>query len=243
MFGKADLKYELSLLRKKTRKDDENLISEAKKILKQDLFMDKKILQNLPLYRSSFEVPDEENLDASDVFTLSEIKRIAVLYRLKFLDGNLYKSEIPYEALEKIQHLNNRFRKEIKDYKVLSTYESFKKADSKNNALLFVKTNYDNYYLIHNWGKALKEHRKLIFLPLRNFENLVATVVLATLIITVSLPTRLITLDHHADYWSGYRAAAFFHLLIFDFGVTVYFTFAFAKNFSNTVWNRLRDFD
>jgi hypothetical protein len=62
------------------------------------------------------------------------------------------------------------------------------------------------------------------------------------LLLDLALPTRLITLDHSANYWSGYRAAAFFHLLIFNFGVTAYLTFAFAKNFSSSVWNRYTDF-
>jgi hypothetical protein len=108
---------------------------------------------------------------------------------------------------------------------------------------MFVKTNDDNYYLALCWGKALKESRKLKFLHLRSFETLVMAILVTTFILTMCLPTQLITLDHKAEYWSGYRAAAFFHLLIFNFGVTVYFTFTFAKNFSNTVWNRYRDFD
>ncbi len=242
MFGDTDLKYELSLLREKTRKGDDNLVSEAKKILKQDLFADGKILENLKLYRTSFEVPDEKNLDASEIFTLAEIKKIAVLYRLKFLEGNLYKPEIPYEATLKIEYLNSKFQKEIREFKILSTYDNFIKKDAGSCALLFVKTNYENYFLVHTWGKALREQRKLLFLPLRTFENLVVTVAMVTFIIVVSLPTRLITLDHKAEYWSGYRAAAFFHILIFNFGVTVYFTFAFAKNFSSAVWNRYKDF-
>jgi len=69
------------------------------------------------------------------------------------------------------------------------------------------------------------------------------TIILVTFIITMSLPINLITLDPSADYWSGYRAAAFFHLLIFNVGVVVYTTFAFSKNFSSTIWNRDRDFD
>ena len=52
-------------------------------------------------------------------------------------------------------------------------------------------------------------------MPLKNFENLFKTVLLYTLIVTLIIPTPLITLDSEATYWSGYRAAAFMHLLIF----------------------------
>jgi hypothetical protein len=242
MFGNADLTYELSRERKKTRRGEDHLVSEAKKILRRDLFAEKKILEHLKLYRSSFEVIDEEELDSSFVFTVTEIKRIAVLYRLKFLDSGLFKSEIPYEATLKLGHLNEKFHKEIKEFKLLAPPANFSDKPPEVQSLLFIKTNYDNYYLLHSWGKPLKQSRKWLFLPLREFETLVLTVVIVTLLIALSLPTRLITLDHSAGYWSGYRAAAFFHLLIFNFGVTVYFTFAFAKNFSSSVWNRYTDF-
>jgi len=242
MFDEADLKYELTHLRRKTRGVQDALVIEANRILKDDLFADKKILQNLEQYKRSFEALDEESLESENIFTGDEIKRIAVLYRLKFLEGRLYKPEIPYEGELRISHLNGKFHKEVKEFKILAPYESFVEATQGKHALLFVKTNYENYYLVHKWGAPLKKSRKLAVFPLRNFEILVATVAIITLILAISLPTRLITLDRTAEYWSGYRAAAFFHLLIFNFGVTVYFTFTFAKNLSSTVWNRYRDF-
>lgn len=235
------LKHELNRVRNKTRKQDQ-AVSEVKKILKQDLLGGKKILENLPLYNNSFALMDEEEIENSDVFTVDEIKSIAILYRLKFLERSFYKPGIPNDVALKIENLNIKFHKEITEYTILASHDSFVNLNNNEEVLLFLKTNYDNYYLLHTWGKPLKAHRKIQFLPLRNFETLVATIFLITLLITIILPTRLITLDHKAEYWSGYRAAAFFHLLIFNFGVTVYFTFAFAKNFSSSVWNRYKDF-
>lgn len=243
MFGDVNLIHELTRLRK-TKYQEENLVvSEAKKILHRDLFTRKKILENLQHYSKSFYTLDEEDLDMRFVFSVEEIKRIAVLYRLKFLDSRFFKPDLPYEAHIKLEELNIRFRKEIRDYKILSHYENFSDAAANYQAVLLVETNYGNYYLLHLWGKTLKQARKLKCFPLRNFETLISTVIIATLVLAVSIPTDLITLDRNAGYWSGYRAAAFFHLLIFNSGVTVYFTFAFSKNFSSTVWNRYKDFD
>jgi hypothetical protein len=243
MFGEIDIQDKLFQLRNKSRKVEDTLLSEAHRILQKDLFTEKKILENLKEYNSAFGLLDEEDLDKEFIFTLQEIKQLAVIYRLKFLESKFFKPEIPYEAILKIKALNSEFHKEIKHFKILAPPVSYEKSNSEHDAILFAKTNYENYYLVHRWGKALKASRKLFFLPLRSFENLVFTVVLTTLILAVSLPTRLITLDHKAEYWSGYRAAAFFHLLIFNFGVTVYLTFTFAKNFSNSIWNRYKDFD
>ena len=243
MFDKVDIPSELGKIRQKTRQQEEVLLSEAKKILHKDLFAEKKILQNLKQYARSFEVIDEEDVDADLIYTAGEIKEVAVIYRLKFLESKYFNPEIPYEAILRIKHLDEKFSKELKIFKVLATPASFTANAKNQQCSLFVKTNYENYYLIHQWGEPLDWKRKLLYLPFRRFETLALFVMLFTLTLTLVLPTRLITLDAKATYWSGYRAAAFFHLLIFDFGVTVYFTFAFALNFSSSVWNKRKDFD
>jgi len=243
MFEGTDIEQELVRLRNGMRSHEDKLIFEAKRILKKDLFAESKILENLKQYNKSYEVIDEEDVDPNFVFTPAEIKKMAVLYRLKFLESKIYKPEIPYEAILKIKYLNDTYNKEMKLFRMLALPESFIHADSKTASVLFIKTNYDNYYLIHRWGNKLQKSRLLKFWPLRYFENLFISILIITLVITLSLPTRLISLDPKAEYWSGYRAAAFFHLLIFNMGVTAYFTFAFSKNFSSSIWNSERDFD
>lgn len=243
MFKKVDLSHQLQQLRNKVLSSEDTLLLQAQHLLKQDLYTDKRVLENLTQYMKSFEDLDEDLVNKESVYQPSEIKQIAIQYRLKFLETKYYKPEIPYEALMIIKELNKRNRKDIKSFKILSTAESFVKNDTDQCSLLFAKTNEENYYLVHKWGKDLPWLRKFLFIPLRTFENLVITVVISTLILCLLLPTRLITLDHSATYWSGYRAAAFFHLLIFNFGVTVYFTFTLAKNFSSAVWNQYKDFD
>jgi hypothetical protein len=243
MFRPVDISRQLGKIRDQTRSRQEELLSEAKRILRKDLFTEKKILSHLVDYGKRFETLDEEDIDTSQVFTLGEIKTIATRQRLKFLDSKLYKPEMPYEAVLKIKELNRQHKKELKHFVVLSYPASFEEKKSQHPTLLFTKTNYDNYYFVHRWGKNLPWIRQILYWPLKNFENLLATVIIFTVALTLSLPTWLITLDAKADYWSGYRAAAFMHLLIFNAGVTAYITFAFTRNFSNSVWNRKRDFD
>ena len=243
VFKEIDIKDQLSRLSQANKNAGDALLSEAKRLLNQELFTGKNVLENLKLYNLAVAFVDEEDLDADLIFSSNEIKKICVLYRLKFLSSTHYKTTLPYEALLKLEHLNDKYGKELKDFKILAPGESFAKPDNKHSALLFVKTNHENYYLVHEWGPKLKWYRKLRFWPMRHFENLFVTIILVTFIITMSLPINLITLDPSADYWSGYRAAAFFHLLIFNVGVVVYTTFAFSKNFSSTIWNRDLDFD
>lgn len=243
MFKKSDIHHHLNRLRDQERMAGGSVMSEVHKILNDDLFIEKRILENLGHYNASFHLLEEEDLDPNDLFSLPQIKQICVIYRLKFLDSKFYKPEIPYISLLKIKGLNDRFTKELKDFKIVAPAECFLDLNGTGDSILFAKTVHNNYYLVHRWGNTLPWYRRLKYWPLRNFERLFLTVICFTLLVALSLPIRWVTLDHHASYWSGYRAAAFFHLLIFNMGVTVYVTFAFTKNFSSSVWNRLHDFD
>lgn len=243
MLERNNIKEKLQHLAANSRSNQEELLREAKRILKQELFSEKKILENLKQYNKAFEILDEENLDPRLVFRIEEIRQLAITHRLKFLESKLYKSEFPYEGVLRIKYLNDSFHKDIKHFRILSHPDSFVNTSQNHESLLFARTNYDNYYLIHSWGKKPKWYRPYQFWPLKKFESLVITLLIITLIIALLLPTNLITLDAKATYWSGYRAAAFFHLLIFNLGVTAYITFAFGKNFSSSIWNRYKDFD
>lgn len=219
----------------------EHLIEDAKRVLRRDLFSEQKILQNLKAYNSAKDLLEEDSLEKENVFLLKDIKTTCVNYRLRFLDSEYYGSEIPFEAIAKIKALNQNQRKELKHFKVLGSQQALSgKRDEE--VLLLCKTMDENYYLIHRWGKPLKWSRRLFTWPLRNFETLFTSVGLITAIITIVLPTGLISLDENIDYFSGFRLAAFFHLLIFNFGVTAYITFAFNKNFSSSVWNQSSEF-
>jgi hypothetical protein len=242
-FGRVDIGRELALIRRRERSRQDEVVQEARRILEGDLFSEKKILENLGRYEKRAEKLDEEDIDQEKIFSLQEIRRVATRQRLKLLGSAMYKPEIPFEALARIRELNARHRKDLKHFFVLSYPSAFEDAGCRESALLFSQTNDDGYYLVARWGRPVPWYRSLLYWPLRNFETLLATVVSFTLLVTLILPTQLITLDSKATYWSGYRAAAFMHLLIFNAGVTAYITLTFTRNFSSSVWNRKRDFD
>ncbi len=212
-------------------------MDEVKSILNSNLLKENNILGNLKFYSKTFELLDEESVDPNFIFRPEEIKTICVKFRLRFLDSQFYKGEIPYESVLKIKDLNTKHHKDLKGFKVLASRETFSLKEKNNKpAVLFAKTLTGNYYLVHAWGEEFKWHRKLLAFPLRTFETLFLSVAFLTLLIDLTLPIRWITLDHSAPYWCGYRIATYFHLLIFLSGFTVYFTFAFNKNFSKSLW-------
>ena len=237
-----NLLEELATHKNKSEKDAERVLSEVNRILNQELFTEKNILNNLRNYNKLSEVIDEEEVEASNIFSTSEIKEIAIKFRLRFIDSQHYKFDYPYESVLRIEYLNDFHKKNLKGFKVLGTTTFFKKKDNADNALLFAPTNHGNFYLVHNWGKPLNWQRKYLNWPIKNIENLFLTIILSTLFIAISLPTSLITYDTKIPYWSTYRIGVFFHLFIFNLGVTAYITFAFSKNLSASIWNSERDF-
>ncbi len=242
MFNAVNLENELTRLRKKGKGGGEALVAEAREILRQDLFTEKKILDHLQHYQHSFFVLDEEDVETEKIFSEHEIRNIAVQYRLKFLNADLFTGGLPHTAELMIRSLNLRYRKELREIFVLASPEAFTGKGSDEQAIVFSKTAAGNFYMIDRWGKAFHWGRRAMYWPLRSFESMIATIFVFTLLITLLLPTHLITLDNKAGYWCGYRAAAFFHLLIFNTGCVVYFTFAFSRNFSSSIWNSKTDF-
>jgi hypothetical protein len=238
----VDIFAKLSEFRGKHGNEGEHVLHEVNRILNREMFSEKNILHNLRNYNKLIEVLDEEDLEHEFIFKPSDIKSIALKYRLRFLDSQSYRFEFPYEAVLKIDYLNHTHKKSIKGFKLLGTGDFFSKEKNNECALLFAPTNHGNYYLIHRWGRELKWYREYASWPLKNIETLLATVIFITLIVTLSLPIRLITLDSHATYWSGWRLGVFFHLLIFNMGFTTYFTFAFSRGLTVSNWNRGKDF-
>ncbi len=243
---KVSVPDELLKKKIKTTREEDLVISEVYTILNQDLVSETKVLNNLQHYKKRFEVLNENDLDVFHVYDNKTIKSIAIEYRLKFLDSKCFKGEIPYEAVLKIKDLNARHKKELKHFKILATEDQFRQNITELKSLsllLFAPTDLGNYYLVHKWGQELPWHRKISSWPMRRFETLFASIAIISLLLAVSLPTRLIWLPQNADYWGTYRIGAFFHILIFNMGVTAYITFAFGKNFSSNNWKQLQDFN
>jgi hypothetical protein len=237
------LTNELEKFKRKNFSIEKNLIAQAQNILNNDLISEKEILRNLQHYLSLEELITEEEVDSELIFDIESIKKTAINLRLKFLDSKFYKTEIPQDVLFEIKRLNKLYNKELKHFKVLSLPESFSSKAIEGNSILFCKTNHNNYFRIYEWGKPIRAQRKVWAWPLKSLETLSISIIIFTLIIDLILPTNLITLDREAQYWCGYRAGTFFHLLIFFSGFTAYAVITFAKNFSTNLWDRKNSYD
>lgn len=236
MFTQSNIFNELVKLNQRSLREEDLIIEEVNKIYSDSLFNKRDLLNNLSNYNNSFSLLNETDIETKNIFSLKALKKICVRLRLKFLDIEDFKGAIPYEAQLKINSLNKLQGKDLKVFKILADEKSFAKENVNAGFALFARTVYGNYYLIHSWGGKLKWYKKITAFPLRNFESLVLSLICFTLIVTLSLPTYLITLDKSATYFCNYRIGVYFHLLIFFGGFSAYYIVGFKKGFSESCW-------
>lgn len=222
-------------LRKHRSKDisKSDLLAEVKNILDLDDHKDESVYNKLQsqegISQNSLNI---DLLDTDRIYHVEHIKAICIDYRLRFLDSELFKGSIPYEAIMKIKALNKEHGIELSGFKIMAPSKLFK-LENADDPLLFAPIGNDYYYLIHKWGNDLSPFRKLAVLPFKNFENLMMLTVLVSLIASFFVPKGLFSIET-----SGVQ-----FLLIFLFmfksvaAVVLYYGFAAGKNFNTAIWN------
>ena len=222
-------------LRKHRSKDipKSDLLAEVKNILDLEDDKDESVYNKLQsqegISQNSFNI---DLLDTDRIYHVEHIKAICIDYRLRFLDSELFKGSIPYEAIMKIKALNKEHGIELSGFKIMAPSKLFK-LENADDPLLFAPIGNDYYYLIHKWGNDLSPFRKLAVLPFKNFENLMMLTVLVSLIASFFVPKGLFSIET-----SGVQ-----FLLIFLFmfksvaAVVLYYGFAAGKNFNTAIWN------
>lgn len=171
-------------------------------------------------------------LKADRIYHLDDIKKLCITYRLRFLDANFFKGEIPEEAISKIRQLEKDHDTPLSGFKVMAPAKLLK-LENADDPLLFAPLGNDYFYLIHKWGNDLHPFRKLLMWPYKNFENLVITVFLLSIFLTAITPMGLFT----------HTAAMQEYILMFLFmfksvgGIVLFYGFAKGKNFNNAIWD------
>lgn len=176
------------------------------------------------------------SLDANQLYTIDDIERLCIQYRLRFLDSSKFKGEIPYEAITKTKELEQNVGVEFSHFKIIAPDDRFRLEDCDKDPLLFVRLSDRYYYLIHQWGGDLAWHRKLMVWPLRSFTTLGITIASLSFILALMVPTQVIVGSEVSA--TGYaRLALFFWFLVSITSVVTYVGFAFFKNVTANQWN------
>ena len=175
---------------------------------------------------------DFEQLETKPIFHRDTIKKICIDYRLRFLDLDYFKGDVPVEAIESIQALEQAHNTELQKMKIVAPSKLFKLKNA-DDPLLFVPIGNQYYYLIHKWGNDLHPLRKLLMWPFKNIITSILSILLLSLILTSFMP---LTLFRAEPNWSDF-------ILIFMFmfksiaAIVIYYAFAAGKNFSRAIWD------
>ena len=231
MFSKTNMETVLQKTRDR-RISAEDIMNEVAGILaKTDRERDK-ISNNLQQPTSGKNVFNLNLLEADRIYHLDDIRKLCITYRLRFLDSNFFKGQIPEEAISRIRQLEKDHDTPLTHFKVMAPSKLLK-LENADDPLLFAPMGNNYFYLIHKWGNDLHPFRKLLMWPYKNFENLVITVFLLSALLTAITPMGLFT----------HTAAMQEYILMFLFmfksvgGIVLFYGFAKGKNFNNAIWD------
>jgi len=209
------------------------LMDEVQKILDEESAKDEKILdaiqENCEDETNHF---DFDLLSTNRIFHISDIEKICITYRLRFLNSSLFKGELPYEAISKIKQLEKEHKISLKAYKIMAPSQFFKLKNA-DDPLLFAPIGNQYYYLIHSWGRDLHPLRKLMMWPFKHLENFIVLLLLLSLIFTSLIPDGMFS-PHQTTF-------QFLIIYLFMFkwisGLAIFFGFKKGMNFSSAIWN------
>lgn len=179
---------------------------------------------------------DFSKLDTDRIFYISQIRKICIDFRLKFLSTSRFKGEYPVETISKISELEKEHDIELKGYKIAAPSILFKlkKAD---DPLLFAPMGNGFYYLIDRWGNDMNIFRKIKYWPAKNIENLLVTLFLTSLL--------LASLTHQFFFREASSVTYFIVLFMFyvkgTIGLAIFYGVAIGKNFSEYAWKSKYD--
>lgn len=230
----------------KTKTLVDELVLERKKFAtKTDILEEvKAILEQNELERSSIRLTLKEKsstnynnfefdlVETENIFHINQIQKIAIDFRLRFLDSNLFANEIPEEAISKISKLEKLHNTKLEGFKIMAPSKTFK-LDNYDDPLLFAPIGNNYYYLIHQWGKDLVWYRKLLVLPFRTMFNFVIFCGIVSLLITSATP-----LDNLGKTVPLAPIILFLFMFKAVIASSAYYFFLMGKNFNSEIWDR-----
>tara|TARA_R100001369_G_scaffold61746_4_gene88637 strand:+ start:2893 stop:3609 length:717 start_codon:yes stop_codon:yes gene_type:complete len=232
MLSKTNIELKLEQLRNK-RISEEAILDEVAQIFSE--IEAKRNIIKQTLKQESLKKQNTFNFDkleSNRIYHISDIQKLCVDYRLRFLDSRFFKGTIPEEAVSKIRQLENEHDTSLKNFKIIAPAKLLK-LENADDPLLFAPMGNDYFYLIHKWGNDLHPLRKVLMWPYKTLENLVITVFLVSLLLTAITPINLFS--------TGPTTQEYLLLFLFMFkwvgGMVLFYGFAKGKNFNTAIWN------
>ncbi|NJW51423.1 hypothetical protein [Salinimicrobium oceani] len=230
---RVNLQKKLEKLQRGARKQEE-LLEEVRLILQGE-----NISANV-LQRITASETDEatENifrfdlLETERIFHISQIQKLCIQYRLRFLGTRYFKGEIPPEALTAVRRLEAQHETEMAGFKIMAPAAYFR-LENADDPMLFAPIGNGYYYLLHKWGTDMHPLRKLMVWPLRNLENIIIFSFFASFFLTFGV--------REIFFQRFQETSQFIVLFMYTFksfvALTFFYGISLGKNFSSGNWN------
>ncbi len=232
IFPRTNIESRLIHQRNKNLSPDQ-LMAEVHSVFQEMEKRDSQIEENIrngkEMFGNDF---DFDKLDSNRIFHLRHIHKVCVDYRLRFLDSKFYKGEIPYEALSKINTLEQEHQVEISGFKIVAPSKLFK-LENADDPLLFAPMGNNYYYLIHKWGNDLHPFRKIMMWPFKTLENFMLFLLVLSFLTACLLPDNLFTPHQTTTQF----LLIFFFVFKWFAGLAIFYGFKKGKNFSTSIWD------
>jgi hypothetical protein len=194
-----------------------------------DQVREKSSAEEFSFSKNSFDI---DKVDANRVYHITQIKKICVDYRLRFLDATLFKGQFPVEAVEEIKSIECAHKTELTSLKMMAPSKLFK-LENADDPLLFAPMGNGYFYLIHQWGNDLHPLRKLLVWPFKNLITMCVATLIASFVLSLFVPISVFTPNP--------TSSDFFLVYFFMFksiaAIVIYYTFARGKNVNQAIWN------
>lgn len=237
MLQPINLEDKLNQNKRKALRNQEDVLSYYQEIFK-DLDRKRSEIKNKLGGKNTETIPafDFDKLDVDRIYHITQIEKICVDYRLRFLDTYYFQDNYPEEAITKINELEKEHNTKFENFKIVAPIDVFKlrKAD---DPLLFIPMGNGYYYLVHKWGNDINPFRKVKFWSVKNIENLlVALTVISVLFTMITYPFFI-----KGEPNFGYLLMLF--MFYFKGVVGMFFIFfgSSGKNFSEYSWQSQYD--
>ena len=233
LIERINLQHQLEALRKKGIGED-RMLEQVQEVLRASRESREKIISRI----TSEGEDDEENgfnfdlLESRRIFHLSQIKKICIDYRLRFLSTGFYKEELPSEAISAVKELERKHEITLKGFRMIAPAKYFR-LENADDPMLFAPIGNNYFYLIHKWGKDLHPLRKLAGWPLKNLENIIIFSFLSSFFVSFVI---------REVFFSRYQETSQF-LVIFMYtfkslvALVFFYGISLGKNFSSGNWN------
>ncbi|WP_133548345.1 hypothetical protein [Salegentibacter sp. 24] len=208
-----------------------NILAQVQEIFEQETRREEAILEEIHDGNDGINKFNLELLESHRIFHLSDIEKLCIEYRLRFLDSKFFKGEIPYETLVRIKALESAQQMTLKGFKIVAPSKLFK-LENADDPLMFAPMGNDYFYLIHKWGNDLHPLRKLLMWPFKHLENFIGVLLAISFLIALLIPDGLFSPKQ--------TTTQFFMIFFFVFkwmaGLSIFYGFKKGKNFSTAIW-------